>query len=139
MPISGTSFSAALPGRIAIPNTWYTKLRDLGLCEDVFEVVYGKAKSEVGEFFILEEMEDILTGKRLTYTMKEFVSLFDAIVVVTHMDQYTSQSIVGKICYLDKKYMSTGEHNDMTTIASILSRMNQATYAELLKCNQSAA
>jgi hypothetical protein len=129
-PAAADGFAIALPGRVRIPTEWYKKLRDLGLCEDVFEIAFGKASSGDDSDFFVDDA-DSLDSERLTYMVREYVNFIDKIVIVTFLSKYTSQKIKDGVIYISKATVSRNS-NDVSLIASMLAAISQYDFKTLM-------
>jgi hypothetical protein len=130
-PAAADGFAIALPGRIRIPTDWYKKLRDLGLCEDVFEVAFGKSSTGSDSDYFVDEA-DTLDSERLTYMLREHVTLIDKIVIVTFLSRYTSQKLIDGVVYVNKKTVSNAG-GDLSTISTVLAGISQYDFKTLIK------
>jgi hypothetical protein len=130
-PAAADGFAIALPGRVRIPTDWYKKLRDLGLCEDVFEIAFGKSSSGSDSDFFVDDA-DTLDSERLTYMLREHVTLIDKIVIVTFLSKYTSQKLIDGVVYVSKKNISNAG-GDLSTISTMLAGISQYDFKTLIK------
>lgn len=109
-PKIAQSLVGVLVEGITIPDSWYTKLRDLGLMEDVFEKMLGK-KSEKGNFYILDEFTT--ESKRISYELSAVMPI--KVVIVKFLED-TNCSYQDGLFYLSDKY----KNSNVETIFSML-------------------
>lgn len=107
---------------ITIPDSWYTKLRDLGLMEDIFEQVLGK-KSAKGNFYILEELT--VESKRISY---ELSAVMPVKVVIVKFLEETTCSYQDGIFYLSDKHKNSSAESIFSSLMYFSSRTDLENY-----------
>lgn len=95
---------------IIIPTTWYSFLREEGCVEDFLETLLGK-KSQIGDFYILEELKD--KSREVTYHLG---LLKKNIVFVKFLNQ-GEVHITDDTIYISDNYK---KHNMVKILATIL-------------------
>lgn len=126
-PKIAQSLVGVLVEGITIPDSWYTKLRDLGLMEDVFEKMLGK-KSEKGNFYILEEFT--VESKRISYELSAVMPM--KVVIVKFLDE-TTCSYQDSVFYLSDKYKNSNVESIFSTLMYYTSRTDLEQYFKSCK------
>jgi hypothetical protein len=121
-PRIAETLAGVLISGITIPDTWYTKLRDLGLMEDIFEQVLGK-KSTNGNFYILEEHTAM--SKKLSYELSAVLPI--SLVIVKFLDDSVCAFKDG-VFYLSEKSVSSNLEEVFATLMYSSSRTDLQDY-----------
>jgi len=121
-PRIAETLAGVLISGITIPDTWYTKLRDLGLMEDIFEQVLGK-KSTDGDFYVLEEKAT--KSKELSYKLSAVLPM--KVVIVKFLND-TVCSFKDGVFYLSEKSVSSNLEEVFATLMYSSSRTDLQDY-----------